>query len=223
METSIQQIGNQIKEIRKLKQRNIHDCAKLLGVTKEQYLQFEEGEGSLSLPEIELLSIFLEIPAENLFEEFDDSFSYLTLANERKSPVYKNLRNKMIQTKLASVLQDKEISLENLSQFTNIPLESLQSYQVNGKAIPIDHLNSICKHIGIPFEALIMPKILDDKPVELLEEQQARWQPEYTEIDSSQNHEDENLYQPMIEAMKRITEKDRAEIAKIILEKLKSS
>ena len=36
------QIATKIREVRLIKHRSLHDCAKFLGISKEEYLKFEE-------------------------------------------------------------------------------------------------------------------------------------------------------------------------------------
>lgn len=221
MESIITQIPERIKLIRTLKQRSLHDCAKLLGIEKEQYHQFEEGVLLFSLPEIELLATFLEIPIKMLFEDAFDPFDNISVLVNEKKAVYINLRNKMIMAQLAVERKARDISLKALNQGTDIPIDILQSYEANQTAIPLDDLILICEYLETPIETFLRLEEPDENtPQE--SEKEANWEPEYPEVISEETDEDESRYQQLTQALRAIPQKDQAEIAKILLQKLKA-
>lgn len=220
----MEKTAERVKRIRKLKNRSLHDCAKLLDISKEHYHHFEEGEGDLSLPEMELLAIFLEVPTPSLFEPSDKGLDKLFLLSDERKPDYKNIRNKIIQTKLNLEMDNQDISIDNLNQYTGIPLETLKSYQDNGTRIPFAHLTIICDHLGISIKSLLREET-EENQEELIHEhlEQSQWQPEYHENENNDLVDEDTRYQEIFHAIKNLTVKDQAEIAKVLLEKLKAS
>jgi transcriptional regulator with XRE-family HTH domain len=219
----MEKIVERIKQIRKLKNRSLHDCAKVLNIPKERYHHFEEGNGVLSLPELELLAIFLEVPMQSLFQDSDLELDQAALLSEEKMPMYKNLRDKMIRTKLNLEMENKCISLENLSDNTGISLQTLKSYQENGESIPFDHLTRITEHLGIPINSLLQDTFESDQEVmKEKNQEQTQWQPEYQD-NREMSVEEETPHRVLLEAVKSLSIKDQAEIAKLLLEKLKAA
>lgn len=220
----MEKIAERVKRIRKLKNRSLHDCAKLLDISKERYHQFEEGEGVLSLPEIELLAIFLDVPIPSLFEPSDRELEKLQLLSADRKPNYTNIRNKMIQTKLNLEMDNQDISVESLNQDTGIPLETLNSYQDTGARIPFDHLTMICDHLDISIKSLLLEQKEGNQEESMHDHlEQSQWQPEYHENENNDLVEEDTRYQEIFRAIKSMSVKNQAEIAKVLLEKLKAS
>ncbi len=219
----MEKIVERIKQIRKLKNRSLHDCAKVLNIPKERYHHFEEGNGVLSLPELELLAIFLEVPMQSLFQDSDLELDQAALLSEEKMPVYKNLRDKMIRTKLNLEMENKGISVENLNDKTGIAMQTLKSYQENGESIPFDHLTRITELLGIPINSLLQNTFESDQEVmKEKNQEQAQWQPKYQD-NREMSVEEETPHMVLLQAVKRLSIKDQAEIAKLLLEKLKAA
>ena len=214
-------ISNQIKKIRKVKQRSLHDCAKLIGISKEEYHDFEEGNASLSLPEIELLAIYFEIPPIFLFRDSNIEFEIYSLLSEEKKQIFKNLRNKMIGARLAFERDNVGLGLEDLNNETGISVELLESYEGTNSDIPLDHLTLICNQLNISLESLLFQDI-PNKTETSTTEKHLHENPEYLEKVSESNDDQNDFYQQMIRGIKSMPQKDQAEIAKMLLERLKS-
>ena len=75
-----------IKGIRKSMQMSLHDCAKVLGTSTNRYLAFEQGEESLSLPEIEILAFYFGIPIMECLEgQVNSSLRFSLLEDEKRT------------------------------------------------------------------------------------------------------------------------------------------
>lgn len=219
----MEKIVERIKQIRKLKNRSLHDCAKVLNIQKERYHHFEDGNGVLSLPELELLAIFLEVPLQSFFQDSDLELDQAALLSEEKMPIYKNLRDKIIRTKLNLEIEKKGISLENLNDKTGISLQTLKSYQENGESIPFDHITQITEHLGIPINSLLQDTLESDEEFIIGKDQeQSQWEPEYQDSRGIPD-EEETPQTVLLEAVKSLSITDQAEIAKLLLEKLKAA
>ncbi|MDY6872697.1 MAG: helix-turn-helix transcriptional regulator [Chloroflexota bacterium] len=207
--------------IRKTLQRSVHDCAGILGISEAKYLAFEQGRESLSLPELELLSLYLNIPLQELFESdvHPNSAHHLLQLNIRRQ--YKRLREKMIQTKLILARESKGIPLPDLSQKTDIPKNTLQAYELGQIPIPLNHLKAICRALDFTVETFF----LEDDKMKALQNggiHQAHWQPEYPDSEGAPSPE-EDPYRQLLAALKQIPEEDQARIAKQLLELLKNN
>ena len=213
-------ISSRVKQIRKLKQRSLHDCAKLLGISKEKYHQFEEGEASISLPEIELLTSFFEIPPEIIFQDSSLDTGQHSILEDNTKPTFINLRNKMIGAQLSIERQNCGMSLEDLENKTNIPVDLLIMYEDGNTSIPTNDLFLICHHLEIPLKSLLFqPQSVDMDADQTVEETEPKLQNQ-KQVENGDNNQDD-VYQQLLQGIKNIPEKDQADIAKIILQKLK--
>jgi len=125
-----------IKKIRKLQKRSIHDCAAFLNISRSSYLKFEQGQTSLSLPEIELLAHYFGVPVGILFQPDLDETASLPLLDKEIHPGYTQLRNKMICAQLNISLAEQNLDLSQLHETTQIPLESLKAYFDASQPVP---------------------------------------------------------------------------------------
>lgn len=209
-----------ISTIRKAMQRSVHDCAGILDISEAKYLAFEQGKDFLSLPEFELLSLYLHIPLQELFDSNVQTNTAHHLLQQDIRQQYKRLREKTLQTKLILARQTKDLSLDELASHTGIPRETLRTYELGQKSIPLNDLKLICQALGYSIEML-----LPDREIPKSEENgngyHDYWQPEYPKDDNASDGE-EDPYQQLLAALKQIPEEDQAQIAKQLLDKLKN-
>ena len=217
----MEKISNRVKQIRKIKQRSLHDCAKLLGISKEEYLKFEEGDHALSLPELELLALFFEISPETLIEESDIEFDQYSILEEEKKPIYTSLRGKMIGAQIAFERQKLGLSLEELVERTGISSEVLMSYENNTTPVPMDHLAAICDQLDLPFQSLLFKLNPDEGHIDETSEE-SEVEPDFIESGAEGEKQGEDIYHQIIMGLKSIPKKDQAEIVKKILQKMKT-
>jgi transcriptional regulator with XRE-family HTH domain len=221
MEKNMEKLANRLKQIRKIKQRSLHDCAKLLGISKEEYLRVEDGQHSLSLPELELLAVFFEIPPESLLEESNFRLDHYSILQDDKKPIFTNLRSKMIAAQLASERQNLGISLEEIHERTGISREILGTYENGSSSIPLDHLSQLCNQLDLSIQSLLFQLKPVDENIDETPEQ-TEWRPELSKHEPKVEEQDDNLHYQIIQGMKTIPEKDQAEIAKMILQRMRN-
>ncbi len=75
-------LGIVIKSAREIRKQSIEVCANAIGVEASTFLLYENGEIAPSLPELEVLAYFLEVPIQHFFnstlEEKKKLFSKIT-------------------------------------------------------------------------------------------------------------------------------------------------
>ena len=211
-----------IKGIRKSMQMSLHDCAKVLGTSTNRYLAFEQGEESLSLPELEILAFYFGIPVMECLEDQINSSLRFSLLKDEKRTAYIHLREKWIRSRLIMEMEENESDLADLSEELNIPQEKLNGYRNGELPIPLNHLQVICTHFQLPlddlFPALELTE-LDDRGT--IKQAAGQWNPEFPQGDSASGGS-EALYNQLLAALKEIPEEDQAQVAKALLKKLRS-
>lgn len=219
MEQRLESTLKRIRRIRKAKQRSIHDCASILNISIEHYLRFEDGTAPLSLPEIEVLAQFFDVPFRSIFDHSNLESHSTKLSGATKSH-YISLRHKMIQAKFNLLRDQAGFSLEHVQLKTGIPQEALQAFDTGKSPIPINNLIKIAdcfgKSIGYFFETELLVK--DRNESQNLNK--PKWMPEYPENEIRDQYEDS--YGQIIQALKQIPKEDQARIAKLLLNNLKS-
>lgn len=215
-------IIKRIKSIRKFQDRSKQDCANILGLSTETYSSIETGETPLTLPQLELLSIYFDINLSDLLQTEPRQPIQATVFNEEIRPHYLVLRDKMIRAMLSIELENQSLTQEDVAQGIHIPLDDLQMYISGDVPIPVDDLFEISEYLGLSIDTLY-------EPIGLKETQQvpssvkASWQPEFMSEDTQKSSIEEDPYVDLLKAFRKIPITDQAHIAKTILEKLKNA
>lgn len=127
-------IGRLIFQGRRRSCKSTETCAAALGLERADYEAIESGERQPSLPELEVLAMYLDLPlayfwgAVKLDEEVRPDFEgYLTI------------RHVIIGTTLRQYREEQKMSLEELAQKGRLSPQSLEAYE-SGEQIPIYRL-----------------------------------------------------------------------------------
>jgi len=216
-------ILQQIQRVRKINQRNIHDCADFLNISKEAYRDLEQGSRKITLPEIELLALFFGVSPLIFFQTNHLENQKHGILEEHVQPQYMLLRQKMILARIIAEMHKKSISPEQIQEQTDISLAELKAYENGEKSIPIAHLLKISEVLGLTEEELIEPLFIkkDDNNVQPSRNQ---WQREFLPTDIQQvPNDDSSYYNQLMLALHELPKRDQAEVASSLLKKLQSN
>ena len=135
--------------------RSLNDCATILRTSAEQVERWEFGVEAPSLPQLELLAFYLDVPVshfwgvDTLEATADD---YASAQDE-----FLSLRDRMIGAMLRIAREEAQIELETLSEETGIAAEQITSYEMGEVAVPIHELtvisNALKKNISYFLES----------------------------------------------------------------------
>ena len=216
-----EEVLKNIQHIRIIKQRTIDDCATFLKLSNDDYLKFEHGELNLSLPEIELLAAFLDVPVRAFFQSQPGKLDQLANLAEDIQPKYKELRHKMVSSIILSNRKETGLTHQQLHDATQIPLEHLESYEKAGTPIPLHHLLSIIDALSIPQEIFIdTDRLTYDQDSNTFKHQ--AWIPEYPQENDHEIPAMGDPYNLLSQSVKRLPIEEQADLAKFLLNKLRS-
>jgi transcriptional regulator with XRE-family HTH domain len=215
MPTNLNNFIKQIKNTRRTKKLSQEDCAQILGISAQNYADFEKGNAHLSLPELELLTEYLGLSMQSLTasDTLADSSAFKML-HESMRPRYKTLRQKMILSKLEADRSTKAITMTELHFATGIPLDKLLAYQKESLPVPIDHLIKITDALNLPLQRLLNQENVTQIILEP-ENETKNWQPEFHGEKQGTDHD--QSYQNLLNAIKSMPMKEQAQIAKFVL------
>ena len=103
-------LGIVLKNAREIRKRTIQECATVIGVNDQQFMEFESGTSSPSLPQLEVLAFYLDLPIQHFFNSI----------LEKDAPVFDDamelnqffsVRQKVIATRLKSRTAGRQIAL----------------------------------------------------------------------------------------------------------------
>ena len=134
-------LGVLLRDARMNAARTVEDCARMLKVTVAQFEAWEFGDTVPSLPQLEMLAYYLDVPVSHFW-------GMETLQSERNRDVdvqqeYMNLRSRMIGALLRQARDEAKLSLEALSEETALPAEKIARYELGEAHLPAHELISL--------------------------------------------------------------------------------
>lgn len=144
-------LGLLILDARKSLRRSLEECADAVGVTTEQFLEFEKGVQTPSLPQLEMLALFLNIPLEHFWGQNALPDTGLKEALQEKERMLL-LRNRVIGTNLRLARNNANLSYQDVLEKTGITEEQLKQYELGQKAVPISELDLLASTFDTPIE-----------------------------------------------------------------------
>lgn len=143
-------LGELIREARVRAGRSIDDCAGVLAIPPEAFIQAEAGEHVVSLPELEVLAIYLQVPmayfwgSQKPASEPEPDFQTLL-----------TLRHRMLGVQLRQARLDAEMSIEELAAKTGLPVEEVQHYEASPESISLLTLERISRALDLSLDDFV--------------------------------------------------------------------
>lgn len=138
-------LGVLMRDARLSSARTIEDCALLLRVTPEQIEAWELGDEVPSLPQLEILAYYLDVPISHFWGT--DTLQGTKDTRVDTQAEYINLRNRMIGALLRQAREQAGLSLDELSEATAISIEHLEAYELGELPLPMHELTSLASSV----------------------------------------------------------------------------
>jgi transcriptional regulator with XRE-family HTH domain len=145
-------LGVLIRDARLAARRTVTETAKAIGITPAFLRAYEGGRKAPSLPELEVLAYYLDLPIRHFWssEALSDNAARTEPLDLVKLAA---LRHRIIGTLLRQKRLQASISLKGLSAETGIPQGRLKAYELGERAIPLPELEVILTILGGRVEA----------------------------------------------------------------------
>lgn len=140
-----QLLGKLIQDARQHAGRSVAECADALGITPAQFEQAEQGKYVVSLPELEVLALLLEIPmgyfwgSETLRERPQIDYPGLLA-----------LRHRVVGVLLRQLRLKEKRSLEEVAEELDVPLARVEAYESGATPVPYLQLEKLSRFFGVP-------------------------------------------------------------------------
>ncbi len=136
-------LGILVRDAREKTGKNLEECARAMGLSSEELGAIEYGERALTLPELEILAYYLDIPLEHFWENEILKPS----GSERMvdAQEIKLTRQKAIGDLIHDGRTKTGLSQEELAGQAGISSENLQSYEEGVLPIPLPDLEIIAR------------------------------------------------------------------------------
>jgi transcriptional regulator with XRE-family HTH domain len=140
-------LGVLIRDARLAARRSVQECAEAIGIRKSIFRAYEEGMRSPSLPEVEMLVYYLDLPIEHFWSRQSKSES--PSRNERL-----DLSKLLVvrQRKIGALLRQERlkssISIRNLANETGVASSRIKAFELGERPIPLPELEVLVKSLG---------------------------------------------------------------------------
>jgi len=140
-------LGLLIRDARTTARRNVTECAQAIGVKPGIFRAYEEGRRALSLPELEALVFFLDLPIDHFWSKEIKSSKPLPHEN-LDMPKLLSVRQRKIGALLRQERMNASISIRNLAHETGISGARIKAYELGERPIPLPELETLVKALG---------------------------------------------------------------------------
>lgn len=143
-------LGILIQDAREFAGRTVAECAEVIGVSPEQFEQAEKGEYEISLPELEALAIFLDVPmgyfwgSESLEAEPEPDYSQMIA-----------LRHRVVGVILRQLRLQSQKTHQELADALGLDATTIQSYESGRTSVPYLHLEQLCRMMNADVEQFV--------------------------------------------------------------------
>jgi transcriptional regulator with XRE-family HTH domain len=140
-------LGLLMRDARTHARRSITECARAIGVKSGQFRAYEEGQRAPSLPELEALVYYLDLPLDHFWSKEIKSGKPLPHENLDLSKLLA-VRQRKIGALLRQERMNASISIRNVALATGISSSRIKSYELGERAIPLPELEALVKALG---------------------------------------------------------------------------
>lgn len=145
-------LGLLILDARKALRRGPEECASAMGVSPEKFQEFETGTSAPSLPQLELLALFLKTPIEHFWgrKSLSESGTVPEALQDRER--MQILRNRVIGASLRLGRTNAGLTYHDVSDRTGLTEDQLKRYEMGEIAVPIPELEMLAEITSQPVE-----------------------------------------------------------------------
>jgi transcriptional regulator with XRE-family HTH domain len=127
------------------------ECAAILGISVNRYTSYESGRRAISLPELELLARYLEVPLDTF--RGNDSLNEEAREDKLPDPVrFLDLRNRIIGARLRQIRHERDMTQQDVADILDCSPSTISDYEYGRRAIPVAELELIGQSMNIPVD-----------------------------------------------------------------------
>jgi transcriptional regulator with XRE-family HTH domain len=138
-------VGVLLRDARLNARRTLEECARLLNVPSSQIETWEYGDNVPSLPQLELLAYYLNVPVSHFWglETLNSSGDL----QEKSQPEYLTLRNRMVGALLRQARELAGVTIDDLAELCGLSISKINEYELGEAAPPIHELSVLASGV----------------------------------------------------------------------------
>lgn len=146
-------LGLLLLDARTARHKTVDQCAKAAGVPLEEYHRMEAGEIAPTLPQLELIAFYLDIPLEHFWGNQTMSAAAPEEPVEQ-SPQLMKIRHKIIAARIKMARQSFNLTPAELAEKSSIPEDKIVQFESGDEPIPLPDLEILTNALQIRSEEL---------------------------------------------------------------------
>jgi len=140
-------LGVLIRDARIASRRNLKECADAIGLKSGAFRAYEEGRKSPSLPELETLVYYLDLPIDHFWSKETKSNTPLPIETLDLSKLLA-VRQRKIGAMLRQERTNASVSIRNIANETGISGARIKAYELGERPIPLPELEVLVSTLG---------------------------------------------------------------------------
>ena len=140
-QTRAQKLGMLIQEAREVAGQSTADCATVLNVSAASFELVESGEHPLSLPDLEALAIFLNVPMGYFWGS-----SPLPSQQQPDYATFLTIRHRLVAVMLRQLRLKIQASVADVAEAVGMETAVLEAYESGDTPVPYFQLEALCNH-----------------------------------------------------------------------------
>lgn len=143
-------LGVLIQDARQHAGRTVEDCAAVLKIAPETFARAEKGEHVISLPELEVLALYLDVPMAHFWGS--------RTLGQPQTPNYElllALRRKMVGAMLSHARMEAGMAVGDLADATGVAPEEIQRYEQGQEPVPILKLEKLARELSLTLDDFV--------------------------------------------------------------------
>ncbi len=147
----IRKLAVLIYDARLAKRRTPEEVSAAMGIPMDLYLAYEKAERAPSLPELETLAFYLDIPLEHFWSSESLAEKKPAETIEQKERL-RQLRDRIIGASVRKARTNLNFSNSEVSSVTGISEERLRKFEMGEEALSLPELEVLCKTLDVRIE-----------------------------------------------------------------------
>lgn len=144
-------LGIMLRSTRDQARASRRDCAAVLGVSVSRFASYEDGTRAISLPELELLARYLEVPLGTF--RATDSLNEDSKESRLPNPeLFLPLRHRIVGTRLRQLRNEKKKTQAEVAAMLDCSTSTISDYEYGRRGIPVADLELICRGMEVTLD-----------------------------------------------------------------------
>jgi transcriptional regulator with XRE-family HTH domain len=145
-------IGALLIDARLASSRNVDECARILSLPREEYLSFEKGHKSPSIPQLEALSVYLDVSLDH-FNGKSSKYEAMQSGYRKNLEKIMLVRDRIIGANIRKARIEHGFSLDAFSEKVGFSPTLLKNYELGKIPIPLTDLELVAAALGQNIES----------------------------------------------------------------------